>query len=526
LSVLVALLAGALAASAATGSEKATPPKQIALVRVGFVAPAAQIPTLVIRRTTGTSGYLISNLGGELAFRLTPDGKMQPWLVEAWKRIGTAGWSYRVRKGVKFWNGRELTAADVAASWNWVAYGNTSGPPGTPNRWSVYFKNVESIKATSKYHVLVTMKSPDAAWKTVPTQFFMQIFEKRFIDAHDSTFGDPGTLFMGTGPWIPSNFNPASGVDWTANPRYWGRRIPFKKVRINFYTDGPSMALAARAGDIDFAHVYGAGDPKTFADTSGWKVTTAPHCGIALITMPVHKAPFDDVHVRRAIAYAIERADILKASGVGASTTNYMIGAGLLRLLAPPAVVTKALKSVPTYPHSLEKARQELAQSAYPNGFSTIITAISTNTNAQQVIAAQLAPIGITAKVDAQPPTQWRGEVFGPASGKPFTFIDTGACQPDPSWSPNLFLGNAAVNAANYHPPAVDALLAKGITDLKPAERLKTYVAINGAVNTDVPYVPVFLDAMSYASNKYVYSGFGAYWLNEPWALFFKPTGE
>lgn len=528
--LLVAVATGALAVSAATGAVKSNSAhKQIALLNVGFNG-GGNVPTLgLTHNTSGSAAVLgLAGLGQEFAFHLTADGVMHPWLITNYRRIGALGWAYNVRQGVKFWDGHPLTAADVAASWNFDGWKNVDGPQkGGPA--SPFFGSVASIKATSKYVVLVTMKKADATWKTIPSQYFMGISERTWLIANDKTLGDPGTLMMGTGPYIPSNFNPTSGVDFTANPHYWNAKAyppPFKKIHVTFYNDEQSLALAARAGDIDIA--LSVGSPKTFQATSGgWPVTTAPTCGVGLLSMPTQTAPFNDIHVRRAIAYAINKPNIVKALAGGAmGPQNYMVVPSLLQLLAPKATVAKALKSVPTYAYSIAKAKQELAKSSVPHGFSaTMVEANDPITGTvSQVIAAQLKAIGINVKISPLSVAAYYAAILGPADKRPFTYSGTGACQPDPNWEPSLFLGTGTIlNVANYNPASMDALLAKGKTDLKPLDRLKDYVAIDKQVNTDVPYVVLYSEGASYASKKYVWTDYGAYWSDEPWALFVKP---
>lgn len=528
-SLLVAVAAGALVVTAASGAVAAKKPKQIALLTVGFNG-AGNVPTLgLTHNTSGSAAILgLAGLGQEFAFHLTPDGTMHPWLATGYRRLGTKGWAYSIRKGVKFWDGHELTAKDVAASWNFDGYHNVDGPVkgGTT---SPFFSSVASVKATSKYVVLVTMKTPDATWRTVPSQYFMGISERSWLIAHDKTLGNPGTLMMGTGPWIPSNFNPTSGVDFTANPHYWNAKnypVPFKKIHVKFYAEEQSLALAARAGDIDFA--LSVGSPKTFKATSGgWPVTTAPTCGVGLLSMPTQTAPFNDIHVRRAIAYAVNKEDIVKALAGGASgPQDYLVVPSLLQLLAPKATVEKALKSVPILEHSIAKAKQEMAKSSVPNGFSTTMVEANdpVTLNVAQVIAAELKQIGIDAKVSGMSTAAYYAQILGPADKRPFTWTATGACQPDPNWEPSLFLGTGTIlNVANYNPASMDKLLAAGKTDLRPADRLKDYVAINKQVNTDLPYVVLDSEGASYSSKKYTWPAYGAYWSDEPWALFIKP---
>lgn len=536
-SLVVALVTGALAVTASgatksklTAAQKEAHRAQIGQLNVGMVSGAGADPTLGTLPGVGSSIAFLIELGGENAFHLTSDGVMHPWLVTKYRRIGSVGWAYQVRKGVKFWDGHTMTAADVAGSWRLNAWGDmdSSTPPAGKGR-SSFFKNVYSITTPSKYVVLVTMLKPDAAFRTIPSQYFTTIYEKAYFDAHKTDHGKPGVLFMGTGPYIPSNFRPTTGVDWTANPHYWNAAKyppPFKKIHVTFYADEQSEALAARAGDIDFVAAVGA--PATFKATSGgWTVHTVGTCGVGMITMPTQTAPFNDIHVRKAIAYATNRADILKATGGGAvAQTNYIVARSLLQLMGSPSAVTKALKSVPTYPFSLTKAKAEMAQSSVPNGFSVSMEEVNdpTTLNVSQVIAAQLAKIGIKVKVNANALGAWYGKILGPIASRPFGYIDTGACQPDANWEPSLFLNGNVLDQADYEPASIGALMADGLIQTDPAKRLADYVNINKAVNAGVPYIPLYLDGASYASKKYVYTGFGQYWNNEPYPLFLKPV--
>src|SRR6266849_5964806 len=126
--LLGAAVAGALAVSVAAGAVTAkqnqavtAKQNQIAQLKVGYVG--APIPTIGISNpNTPSAGVFLAQLGAELAFHLTPNGVMHPWLVTSFKRIGTAGWTYHVRQGVKFWDGHELTAEDIAGSWNFEGY--------------------------------------------------------------------------------------------------------------------------------------------------------------------------------------------------------------------------------------------------------------------------------------------------------------------------------------------------------------------------------------------------------------------
>jgi peptide/nickel transport system substrate-binding protein len=216
--------------------------------------------------------------------------------------------------------------------------------------------------------------------------------------------------------------------------------------------------------------------------------------------MNTRQKPWSDVHVRRAVAYALDRTALITADGGPTSGTPLytLIPPQALSILGSRSEVNGVLKSVLEYPFSIAKAKRELAASAYPKGFSA-----STNTadigptfiDVNQVIAANLAKIGIRLSVHVISSDAWITEIFGPK-----TFGDvysTWGTAPDSSSRPASLLGSNNVkpgraNLANYVPKSVDELLARGLAATKPSARLAIYGQLLRKLGTDVPYVPLF----------------------------------
>src|SRR5262249_16659275 len=138
------------------------------------------------------------------------------------------------------------------------------------------YASVKTIKATGRYTVRVTLKHPDASLPYWLGDWPAQIFEKRFQQAHKTTFGQPGTLVMGTGPWIPGSLDPPSGEELRANPRYWRGKVPIEHISIKFLSDENSKALAFRAGELDVVPDVAA--PTSFAATAATKLISVPSC--------------------------------------------------------------------------------------------------------------------------------------------------------------------------------------------------------------------------------------------------------
>jgi peptide/nickel transport system substrate-binding protein len=338
-------------------------------------APTAQGPgadaTIPLLRE-GTT-YTFSNLteqyaGGlpeanwsEHLVKLGPDGHVEPWLAQSVTQPTPTVYVYHLRHGVDFWDGDEMTSADVV---------NALDYDRTPSSYqATYFTNVASIAASGRYTVVITLKRPDAGWMPVLATVG-GIFEKKFQQEHGASFGKPGVGLMDTGPMEIQSFDPTTGVELTANPHYWGGPVSVKHISVKFFSDDTTLALAMRAGEIDIAYPQ---STTHFQSTCGCKVTSAPGDTSADVVMNVTMAPWNNIHVRRAVAYAIDRpAEVAESADPSTpDTSNSILTPGELGTLARKAQVTALLNSLPAYPYNLAKAKAELAQSPYPHGFTT-----------------------------------------------------------------------------------------------------------------------------------------------------------
>jgi peptide/nickel transport system substrate-binding protein len=485
--------------------------EEIPQLDVGIVGDAPTFdPT--IRSNIGT---YVEVLGMESLLRINSDGEIGPWLATDWEQVSDTVYEYTLREGVRFWDGTELTSQDVKYSWDYLRR--------PESRRANFYSSVESIETPDKYTVRVTLNQPDASWKYTPAMYYSVVFQKEFAEENAADFGQPGTLVMATGPWEFDELNPTSGVELSANEDYWGGKPPIDRISVKFFADDNSMALALRAGEIDLAPMVGG--PKGFDSAAGGATTTTvPICGTALLSMPTQTEPWDDVHVRRAVAYALNREEIIAATqGRAGGPLDTLISPILLRSLASAEEVEVALDTVPTYPHDLDKAEAELAKSSVPDGFSFTISAYEGSTEIVQVIAAQLAEIGIDLEIDPLLDAAWFAQITGPADERPLTFSETGGCTPDPSWNDIWLgsenLGESLLNVANYAPAEVDRLLADGLSTQDPKQRLEIYTALLRRLGEDLPYVPLYAEGTTYASTTYDIVDYGSYWFSSPWAL-------
>ena len=381
LSVVAALTLVAAACSDGGGSDGDSQGKTLEHLTVGSTTFSTHVDPFYPEAASATG------LGVETLMKLGPDGSLQPNLAESFDQPDPRTYVYTLRKGVKFWDGNELTADDVV---NALDYYRRDGSAAA----YLFGPNVASIKATDQHTVEIKLKEVDASWEYTLAGASTGIFEKAFQEEHGEAFGKPGTLTMGTGPWKIDSLDPTQGWEMSANEHYWGGAVPIKRLSGKYFSDESSMALAFRAGEIDVAFPL---DAKAFEATSGSKVLSVPSADAGLLSMNTKVEPWDDVHVRRAVAYALDRTDIIAAAGGTATPLTTVIPPSLLVPLASEAEVDKLVKSLPKYDFSLDKARQEMAMSSYPDGFSSVLAIQSSNSEVGQVIVDELKKIGIKA---------------------------------------------------------------------------------------------------------------------------------
>ena len=137
--------------------------------------------------------------------------------------------------------------------------------------------------------------------------------------------------------------------------------------------------------------------------------------------MNTQTAPWSDTHVRRTVAYALNRSDIITAAG-GYNTPiyTYLPPSVFLELAAAPEV-NSLMSSLPLYKYNVAKAKAEMAQSAYPRGYTNAAVMSEYNygssINISEVITAELQKIGINARVKVAPTNAaWQADAVGPAS--------------------------------------------------------------------------------------------------------------
>jgi len=227
------------------------------------------------------------------------------------------------------------------------------------------------------------------------------------------------------------------------------------------------------------------------------------------------------------VAYALNRPQLIKALGNPASPVSTIVAPSQLDTIGSAKQVDALLKSLPSYPYNLAKARAELAKSPYPHGFSTTTDTTTGSVASEPVseaIAGMLAKIGIKMTVHVTNGTAWINELVGKKTyPNDFTTFNVGSF--DPSAYPNYILGSNNIpsggwNWANWNPPGMDQLLTESVGTVNPAKRLAIYGKILRQVADQVPYIALFMQDYNMAlSSKYSWPEFNQNFNRTNWEL-------
>jgi peptide/nickel transport system substrate-binding protein len=304
LSFLVACGTGGGSSSGTSSQGSTGNVKKGGKITAGVVTPATAVDPLKVHDEGGVA--LLGQPGEYLAWSGS-DLKLQPRLAESWSANQDGSvWTFKIRDGVTFHDGTQMTADDVAATINLHA-----DPANGSNALSA-FKGVLSkggAKATDKLTVQVTLDAPNGNFPYLVSSdnYNLIILPKNYSGGFENTF-------VGTGAWKVTKFETGNLMSVVRNPSYWDKSNtpPLDGVDWKFYAEEQPRILALTGNSVQFInHFSASGGQALFSDQniSVIDVQTANH---RQVHMRTDMEPFTDKRVRQAMALALSRPDLVQ----------------------------------------------------------------------------------------------------------------------------------------------------------------------------------------------------------------------
>ncbi len=465
----------------------------------------------------------------EALLQFDVDNHLQPMLASSWEMADDVTYVYQIRSDVTFSDGTPMTMDDVLFS-----LGRNMDPEaGSYLSWM--FDNVENIEQTGDWELTVKLKEPSATWQYVLGTTAGHVVSKAYCEAHADDFGTAEGGLLGTGPYVYESWSDGQEVVLQKNENYWDKdqTVTLDTLVCKIIPDDTTRVMALTTGDVDFTPATPSDMLDTLTANDGLEVQDVATAGVTFLAFNTARAPFDDVNVRRAITAAIDlnaiQDNIVRQAGqVGTCLPNSSVlfaadEAGWQAYMAAATPVT----------FDLEKAKEYLAASAYPDGFdcNMIISENSLRYSIALYLQEALKAININVelvKVSADEHTAYQfGNIYDDEGFRDYDMIMAGweADYPDMSGNIEPLLagyntGDGGSNAAVYVNDAVDDLIRQSSRAADAAERTKLLGQAMDIVNEDCPYVFLSYPNKQVTCNK-AYTGFtmNSSWI---WNMYFK----
>lgn len=331
----------------------------------------------------------------ETLTKINPDGSVTPLLAESWEvSPDLKTYTFKLRKDVKFQNGEPFDAQAVKFSFERAASEKST------NKDKRTFAGMESVQARDAHTVVIKTRETDPDFLFLMGQATAVIVEPKSADGN-------ATKPVGTGPYVLQNWSKGAAVTLVA----WdGFRDPssigIKRATFRFIPDPAAQIAALLSGDIDaFVRVTPRGVPQFKADPR-FQVIVSGSRAKTILALNNQKKPLDDPRVRRAISAAIDRKAVIEGAVEGYGVpigSHYVPG-------ADGYVDTTGVN-----PYDPEKAKALLKEAGVQTPLTLTMTLPPTPYARQggEVVAAQLAKVGINVKIENVEWAQWLSGTYG-----------------------------------------------------------------------------------------------------------------
>jgi peptide/nickel transport system substrate-binding protein len=440
-----------------------------------------------------------------------PRAVLKPALAVSWKAVDDLTWEFKLRKGVKFHDGSDFTAADVAFSIE-----RTGLVPNSPSPFTIYTKQITDKIIVDPLTIRLKTATPYPLMPNDMSTVFI-VSSKAARGATTEDFNS-GKATIGTGTFKFVRYVKGDRIELARNEAYWGTKPAWDKVTFRVIASDPSRVAALLAGDVRAIENVPTADLATLSKNPDLTIyRTISHRVMYLhldtnrdktpfVTdkagKPLDKNPLKDLRVRKAISKAINRQAIVERVMEGAAVaTGQLMPEGMFGYVP-------GMKPEPFDP---DGAKKLLAEAGYPDGFGITLHGPNdryvNDDQICQAIAQMLSRVGIQTRVETLPSAVY----FSRGSKLEFSFMLVGwASDTAEASSPLKSLlatfdpkkGMGAANRGRYSNPKMDALLEQALATVDDAKREKLLQQATEAGVGDLGIIPLHHQVNLWATRK------------------------
>ncbi|MCX8957329.1 glutathione ABC transporter substrate-binding protein GsiB [Erwinia psidii] len=404
-------------------------------------------------------------------------------------------WTIRLKSGVKFQDGTDFNAEAVK-----VNLDRASNPDNHLKRYNL-FKSIATTEVVDPSTVKITLKQPFSAFVNTLASPAAAMISPTALKKYGKEIGFHP---VGTGPYVLDTWNQTDFVRVKKFDGYWKKGYPkLDTLTWRPVVDNNTRAAMLQTGEANLAFPVPYEQAGLLEKNSKLDLVVSPSIMQRYLSINVTQKPFDNVKVREALNYAINRQALAKVAFAGFATPANGV--------VPPAITYS--QRYPVAQYNPAKARELLKEAGYPNGFTTTLWSSHNHSTAQKVLQftqQQLAQVGIKATVTAMDAGQRTAEVESKGqkeSGVRLFYTGWSASTGEAnwaltplfatqSWPPTIF------NTAFYSNPKVDSDLADALKTTDNSQKAALYKDAQDRIWQDKPWVPLVVEKLVSAKTK------------------------
>ena len=415
-----------------------------------------------------------------------PDGTVGPQLATSWKANKAATqWTFTIAKGAKFSDGSALDAKAVKAVFDYAIDEKTV----TQERNKI--KSITNVKASGD-KVIFTLSDPNALFpEAIAWIKMIKVSEVANFNKKPSS----------SGPYMVSAFSPNESLTMVTNPKYFGKKPSVKTIKFVKAADPTAAVTSLRSGDIDVMYQLPLADAAPLQKDKNLQLVKAKVSSVSVTwEYDLTSAPFNNIKARQAVAYAVDRAKILKSAYYGfgqVSSFNTIVPDKSSWNCGTAGGLTK-------YTFDLQKAKALFAEAGITSFTWWGVSGALPEFDAMgQVLQADLKTIGIDMKIENNEVGTWAGKFYPAGKTYPGLLLPNYQSVPgEPGFSMNFLLSGRA--ESNWNSKAYDDQYTKAIGTLDATKRKAEWCKALKMENEQLPLITPFVFDVLHAARANV----------------------
>lgn len=443
--------------------------------------PTTLDPHLVNDNATArASGQIFETL----VYRDT-DSSIQPGLAESWttSEDGTV-WTFKLREGVKFHDGETFNAEAVKYNIERLQDPETAAPKAS------VVDMVASVDVVDEYTVAFNLTEPSGVFLAQISSYTTGMMSPKAAEEYGEAFGQNP---VGTGPLKLESWDYGSSLVMTRFDDYWGEKATVDSVTFRIVPEDASRVMMLKTGDADIVQGIPPIQIAELETDENVKVLIETGYRTIFLGMNSTVEPLNDVRVRQAVNYAIDRESIIQnvMRNVASYPDSFMVS----------NVIDNSAQGLGCYEYNPEKAKELLAEAGYSDGFSLTLSTpegrYPMDRQVAEVVQAMLMEVGINAEINV---LDWGAYSEQATAGQhQFFLLGMGCPTGDPEFNLYMNFGTGAPqNYSRFSNATVDQLLEEQATILDVEERKEVMYQIQEELKNDACGAPLYYEQQTY----------------------------